>query len=414
MKKYVVITYLISAIGGAQIYLYNKMRYCEKNGWNVYIFSAVGGNPLIEKLKKYENLRNKYFNEYPYLLSKRKVNKIIKWMLDEIDYNENDEIIIECNGIQHAIWGELLAKECGGKSIINYVSEGANLPNKSIYDFLEFKWKRNEFRCIKTKIMKDIFKDKNLSEEQCFDFRAPCTNSMEDVCIPIKLDLKPDEPVIGIVGRIAKGYVYATLKEVIKFANNHPDKFYNVLIVGGGNKVLCKKLEELYKNVKNIKVIITGAIYPVPQKLIEKMNVAIGSSGSIRLPWSLNIPSISVDLDSNKSMGFLGYDTQNTQFPLANEELKDISDCLEDYFYNSYLENHKGPYNSTELISEEEITEVLDTHFEYLELTEKKKGYFDRFVIDDFKSRLIKLAYSLGAYRLIKMLIKVKAFFFRI
>ena len=414
MKKYVIITYAISAIGGAQIYLYNKIKYCEKNGWDVYIFSGLQGSVLVEKLNKYEKLINRNLNEYPYLYSKRKIKKLIKWMLNSIDYNDGDEVIIECNGVANGIWGEMLAEECKGQNIINFVGEDVNVSNKSVYDFLEFKWKRKEFRCIKSKIMQDIFRDKNLSEDQCYTFRAPCTNSMEDAEIPIKLNLKPNEPVIGIIGRIGKNYVYAALNEVIRFAQNHPDKFYNVLIVGGGERVYYSRIEKLCKKVKNLKVIISGRLYPVPQKMIEKINVAIGSSGSIRLPWSLNIPSISIDLNSNKAMGFLGYDTQNTQFPLANEKLKDISECLEDFFYNSYIENHEGPYTSTNLISEEEINEILDAHFEYLKITEPKKEYFDKFEAEGFKIRLVKLAYCLGGYRMVHLLKKVKIFLHKI
>lgn len=410
VKKYVFINYAISAIGGAQIYLYNKVKYCEKNGWDVYVFSGLQGEIHIEKLRKYKKLINRNLNEYPYLYSKRKIKKLVKWMLCCIGYNDGDEVLIECGGVAQALWGELLAKECRGKNIAYILSEKLSISNKSVYDFLEFKWQRKEFRCINAKIMQNFFYDKNITEEQCYVFRAPCTNSMEDIEIPINLDFKPNEPIIGIIGRLSKDYVYASLAEIIKFAQKHPDKFYNVLIVGGGKKVYYNQIKKLIKNIKNLKVIITGRLYPIPQKMIEMINIAIGSSGSIRLPWSLNIPSISVDLNNNKAIGFLGYDTQNTQFATANEKLKNISDCLDDFFYNSYIEKYDGAYISTNLRSAKEISEILDTHFEFVQLADSKKEYFNKFVIDEFKYRLIKLAYYFGGYRMICTLKRIKMF----
>ena len=79
----------------------------------------------------------------------------------------------------------------------------------------------------------------------------------------------------------------------------------------------------MIKTIGNLKVIVTGRLYPIPQKMIQMLDVAIGSSGSIRLPWSLDIPSVSVDLNTNRAIGFLGYDTENTQFAAENEVTKE-------------------------------------------------------------------------------------------
>ena len=409
VKKYVFIGCAISDVGGAQVYFYNKVKYCEKNGWDVYVFSGSKGYIHIEKLRKYEKFINQCFNEYPYLYSKHKVGKIVKWVLKCIDYNRDDEVLIECGGVPQAIWGELLAKECGGRNMVFLLSEELSASEKSVCNFLEFKWQRREFRCINAKIMQDFFADKNLTEEQCYRFKAPCTNSMEDIEIPIELDLEPTKPVIGIIGRLNKDYVYASLAEVKKFAQNHPNEVYNVLIVGGGKRAYYKRIKKTINDAKNLKVIITGLLYPLPQKMIEKMTVAIGSSGSIRLPWCLNIPSISVDLKSNKALGFLGYNTLHTQFSLANEELKNISDCLEDFFYNSYIKNYKGEYVAIEMPSEKDIEIMLDTHFEYVRLAESKKEYFDKLVATKLKSRIKKFIYFVGGHGIMHALKRIRS-----
>lgn len=405
MKKYVFINYAICAIGGAQIYIYNKSRYCEQNDWKVYIFSGCEGKIYIERFKEFSNLINTILNISPYLCTKRKIRKTICWMLKCIDYYDGDEVLIESGTGVAALWGELLAKACNGKNIANILDEKIKLKNQSVHSFFEFKYERKEFRCIKKRIMQSFFEDKQLTEEQCYAFRAPCTNSMENIDVSIKLDLVPDRPVIGVVGRIGKGYVHNSVNEIIKFARKHPEEFYNILIVGGGDNIYHKRLHKLCDDVKNIKLIITGRLYPIPQKIIEKMNIAIGGSGSIRLPWSLDIPSISVEFNSNKALGFVGYDTQNTQLALDGEKLRDISECLEDFFFNSYIDRFKGVYVSTNLVDEDEIKEVLDTHFEYIKLSNPKKEYFDKFKPEGVKEVFKKFINSLPCgYRLLKLL----------
>ena len=91
----------------------------------------------------------------------------------------------------------------------------------------------------------------------------------------------------------------------------------------------------------------------------------------------------------------------------SNEKLKDISEYLEDFFFKSYIENHKGPYNSTNLISQEEINEVLDNHFEYLKLASDKKDYFDKLNITQLIPLLKKILCLIGGAKLIHFL-KIK------
>lgn len=408
MKKYVFIGSSITSIGGGQIYYYNKSRYCEEKGWKVYIFTSNKGKLYIDALEKHEKYINNNMGVFPYFYSRSKVDKMIEWLLDCIDYKNGDEVIIESGGISYAMWGEMLAKACQGRHLAYFISEKIGLSNKSVYNFLEFKWQRKEFRCIKTKIMQEYFADKKLTEEQCYGFRAPCTNSMEDVEPTTDFSFDTQAPIIGIVGRLNKDYVYEALSEIIKFSDRHPDNFYNVLIVGGGEKEYYTRIKRMIKGVKNIDVIITGRIYPIPRKIIENMTVAIGSSGIVRLPWSVNVPSISVDLSSNKALGVLGYNTMNTQFPLANETTKDISEYLEELLYNSYAENHKEEYVPTNLISKQEIDEVFDMHFGYLEDVSPELEYFDEFVAEGIKSYLQKIVYSFGGHWLISFLKKVR------
>ena len=51
--KYVIITYKIVEIGGAQQYCQNKGIYLEQRGFDVIIFSGVQGNVYIDYLKKF-------------------------------------------------------------------------------------------------------------------------------------------------------------------------------------------------------------------------------------------------------------------------------------------------------------------------------------------------------------------------
>ena len=61
MKRYIFIIPSICNIGGAQLYLVNKMHYLKEKGWDVNVIYARKDIILIKELTQFEA------NSYPYL-----------------------------------------------------------------------------------------------------------------------------------------------------------------------------------------------------------------------------------------------------------------------------------------------------------------------------------------------------------
>lgn len=60
------------------------------------------------------------------------------------------------------------------------------------------------------------------------------------------------------------------------------------------------------------------------------------------------------------------------------------------------------------MVTQEEINAVLDTHFEYVQLADSKKEYFDEFVNDGVKEKIMKIACQFGGHKIIHYFKKIK------
>ena len=55
MKKYIIITPTINNMGGAQMYVRNKVLYCREEGWETLVIAGQGDNILIPELMEFKN-----------------------------------------------------------------------------------------------------------------------------------------------------------------------------------------------------------------------------------------------------------------------------------------------------------------------------------------------------------------------
>ena len=53
MKKFILLSYTISRMGGGQMYQYNKLKYMKKMGYDTYVLYAIPGKIVITD---YENV----------------------------------------------------------------------------------------------------------------------------------------------------------------------------------------------------------------------------------------------------------------------------------------------------------------------------------------------------------------------
>ena len=142
-KNYIIIGALGGYISGAPIYYRNKALYMRSKGWNVYCVSCRGGKVYVDGLEQFVVGIFPEIVQKPYLLSRKRQQKIIHAIISCIPDTDH-ETVIETGTFCTAYWGELLPRELGARHTIVYLDEH----NEGIYNqqssFFRFKYERGQ------------------------------------------------------------------------------------------------------------------------------------------------------------------------------------------------------------------------------------------------------------------------------
>ncbi len=401
-KKYILLSSFVFSIGGGQIYCKNKSEFCQNVGYETYVFSTKYGKIEIETLKKYADLICEELSLNPYCLSNKKVETVLDWLCKKIDFKSEDEIIIESHTPYLAIWGELLSRRINAKHIVYLLGEDFAGIEKYVFDYLRFKYIRKELACITDEVMKKLFKD----SKNYYSLNAALGNPVEDIEISdCYFEKTEGKIVIGIIGRGKKPYVFESAKKVFEFSQNHLDEQFAILFVGGIDKALQKSIRKIAKNYSNVSLIFAGKLFPIPEKMLKLMNIAIAGAGCVKPPYIMGIPTISVDVYDNEAIGVYGFDTTVKLKREENNNVK-VVDYLENILYGDFLEK-----NSCEIIESTDYKEEYKKHFEFIEKAPETLEFykFDNIMLSK-KDKLISFLYKIGGIKLIKVLKNQKTF----
>ena len=308
MKKYIFITMLITEISGAVQYLFNKQNFLLKKGYDVHIFSAMPGKIRVLSLKKYSN------SIYPALMYNPKcftnfcMNKTIAKIIKTINPDSNDEILIESNSVNAALWAELLASKIKAKHI-NFNLQEKHDYSKQEISFLRFKFKRKELCGITPKSVNLMLNDDTIDFEEWMAFSAYCNNVVENVQDDFSSLLNGNANfTIGCIGRTNKQYIPLLLKELSSYFEQHLNETFNLVFIGGSDNKAAERL--IYKKMhmfKNVKTVITGYVYPIPRSFIEKIDLFISTAGSAYATFLEARPTIKINAFNALPLGIMGY-----------------------------------------------------------------------------------------------------------
>lgn len=377
MKKYIFLGIAVS-MGGAQLYLENKIQFMEQNGWDVFVFSC-SGTIFLEKLKPYKDNRITEINYHPNCFSSRRIDKTIQKMKDKLgDLSEYDEIVIESSSPSLSKWGELLAKEIGAKHYAFLLDAFfPNIGGKEL-EFYLFKLKQNALACTKMKRAEELFQNypsaipyplKRLS--------AYCLNSIKDLESPILEEISRFghfDYVIANCGRVSKPYTIDFIRETCSYAKKYPDKTFLLLMIGGEKKSAGTDLFARYlKQTPNAFIFYTGFLFPIPKKIFDFCDVCVGSSGSaVALP---NVPTIYVKDNDFTPYGVIGYDG----FHDKKTEKKYIAVSYLELLDQILLEKkYPSPeYQFPDYYDESAMKEAFLPHLEALANMRETDSYYD-------------------------------------
>lgn len=336
--KYIIITFDITNIGGEQQYCRNKVVALKKMGYDVYLFSAHKGPIYIQDLKEYQNNIMVELKYPVYCFSKQNVNNTIDSIVKVIGEDDGSAIIETVNGAT-AQWGELLARRYNCKHVCFALDEAYTV-SKSESKFLKFKHDRKELAGIAVQTLPKIFEGYyNISESEAYYIDAACSNVVQDCKNEIIDSIPESDYNIGSIGRLEKGFVYPTLNKIKQFALEHSNMTFNVILIGGTTeKSVIRKLKKIVEKIDNLRLIITGFIYPIPRQLVQQVDVFISTAGSALVSVDEKVPTISVDTYTGAPIGILNYTTKENMYATDNSIY--LSDLLKEVLFNDYCNTH--------------------------------------------------------------------------
>jgi len=335
--KYVIITYKIVEIGGAQQYCRNKGLYLEREGFDVIIFSGAQGKVYIDYLKRFANYIFKELSFPIYCFSKNHVDEIVSKLAMIVGYHDS-EVVVESNTLATAQWAELLASRLHCKHVSFNVSEIEKASSHIEARFLKYKLDRHElFGITSESVSKMLKKYYSIPCNPSFAFYAACSNVVEDIETNI-LDMLPQASFnIGSIGRLEKGFVLPVLLQIKAFCEAKSGDTFNIILIGGSiDKALQDNIKRIFKSVMNANLLITGFLYPIPRKLVKSIDVFVSSSGSAMASMLEGVPTISVTPDRGDPLGILDYTTRNDVF--GEKSNRSLSELLELILYSGFCQ----------------------------------------------------------------------------
>ena len=371
-KLYVFLRPSIAGLGGSLIYTSNKISFLKNNGYDVLYYHANGhkGEFQIEKLLEYKDYYEERLLLPSYYFDKDTITDVINRFQEYAKSKRYESIIIESETILLATWGEVIASIINARHIIYLLAEKNTIYDSITYEFLRFKQRRKELVGISTNSIKDMFKGKiEIPTSKSLSLPAYCYNTVDDVEFP---DIIPSSESINIgsLGRLDKPYVKYAFRDLKRYVKRKRDVNYNLIIIGGG--VEKNEILETFADTDNLKIFYIGNIYPIPLKLLLKIDVFISSSGSSLLTSKLGKLTITYDASDYMPIGILGITTDSILNRKKGEPAIGLDVLLDDILV-------KKKYN--ESIDENYLVKLndfsFDSHLLFLEETEKELIYFD-------------------------------------
>ena len=367
MKKYIIIGWC-AGVGGGQIYTRNKCVVVRKLGYEPIVIHCSLRKTVILDLVGFDKNRAREIRFIPSFYSRRERERILNKLVEIVNPQENDEFFIESNDAVYSFWGELLAKRLGCKNYSFLLEYFFSRKNDDI-EYFKFKAKRHELAGIMKESLPSLFgNDYKLLDEENTVLSAFSTNSVEDIPIPFELDTSKYDVVVGNIGRITKPYVQWMSKDLCEFANEHKDKSILLLLVGGEPGTSEEtRIKETLKPCRNVDVFSTGFLFPMPQKLLEKIHVATATSGCIITALKVNLVTVGYRDDDYYPSGVCGYDLKLFPPPdIPLDKRRKLGDYLNEVLYGDFLSRYQltsylddGDHSARWLQLEEQTQQML-------------------------------------------------------
>ena len=340
MKKYIIITPSIINMGGAQMYIRNKLLYMQNCGWVANIFSSQKGEVCISELRSYNIIFPELGLPY-YLFPRRKRDALVQSLVNRILDSDYEDIVIESTCMAQSTWAEVIAENCNARHLTYLLQESNQISSQTLLDFFVHKYQRHELAGINDRSIFDMFESFSpISMEQSKKCHLPafCTNVVEDIDSEWmeKIKARHYDYLVGCLSRLDKPFIIPALKDFVSYASAYPDKRFLLVLLGGapeGSRII-NNIKEIFYSITNVELIITGYMFPISTRLLALFNVFFTSAGSSWVCMRSGIPTISIDGNDCKPIGILGRTTNNSLFRGKDEPPLTFKVLMDDILFN--------------------------------------------------------------------------------
>ena len=330
MKTYVFITRCICGIGGAEQYIYNKVKYLESQGWRVLVFSGRHGEILIHEFERFTPLIIPTLEWCPECYSNKEVQEVIQRITAEVGDCNGDACIIESNSVIRAVWAELVAERLHARHLAIILQE-KHAYSADIKRFLRFKYDRHELAGITVISVKQMLADDQLETRDDTRIVAYCNNVIvdcDDRCSPL-LNKNADYTFASI-GRLEKPCVLPIVYGFRSYFQSHPSQQFNLVMIGSSPvKNRADQIREVLQTCNNVNLVFTGNVYPIPHSFVENVDVFVSTAGSSNATYRVGRPTVKVHPVTGEPIGVIGLD-----FDMKEKSMYDstagmtIEDCI--------------------------------------------------------------------------------------
>lgn len=373
MKKYVLITWGIAGIGGGQFYTLNRCNYYRNNGYSVFVCHLLDGEVLLPELNSFPHLLipNLRFDPNAYL--KHRVNLILKRIENFICFSEDDEILVESNSIAQAQWAEMLAKRIKAKHFYYILGEHDKVKSLVTAKFVEFKINRGEVAGITVSSVPKLMNNwRHIENGKKYAVTAPLIIDIIDYPFPSLENLNPVDFTIGVMARLEKLFVLPTLIAIAEFCTKHIDKSFRIIIAGDTDNTQVKKnIMDVFANVHNVILLMTGYISPVPKRYFDICDLCVSSSGCAGLSDREGTLTISIDAKDCLPIGILGFTTNNRVYR-QDEPAVPLASLLEDV-----LIKKKYPFHHERISRDYTVQDLMKKEIDYINNSCAEKEYYE-------------------------------------
>lgn len=410
--EYIIFARSIVGIGGAEIYVRNKVKFLQNLGINVTVISVLNGEIKINDFLKWKSniVQECIFDPFYYSNTQRK--SILRKLRGKLNIDSlNKKIIIESSFIQGALWSELLCNELKAQNFVFLLDDVFPILKHETADYLFYKLKRKELVGIHDRSLEWLFKENfEISQEERYNLHFTCINSIENIEDDIKFSFR--DITIATISRLNKNCLHYIIDGIINFAHKNPEIRISYVLFGGGNKKIEKQLSKKFNKVNNIEFTITGEMFPIPYDCVKQFDLFISVAGAARATWYAGVPTLSMDINTGKPIGILGFDTQSTQYKDSNdvEIWNSIEESLEDLFINK-------KYNLSlirEQLKKKDIDVDFSEHLNFMEnslkISDSTPYKFEEYKVRTILKYIVSVLYFLfGGNGLILIMNSVKA-----